>query len=462
MLTKFLSYGSAEALGRGLNWGVLTVLAVLLPPSEYGTVGLLVAVEVVLTNALLLGQDRAVLRFYRPRESGNSVVGSSLAIWLSLAVPLLLGCSLLAYRWQGTIFGVPLWPHLALICFAVVPMQLEALHLAALRMEGEAARYLWWRVGAQTLKVVCVLTAVVGLRNSVGYPIGLLVAAALAGLARLPTLWSRVRGRFSWENGARLLMFGWPFVFHSLNGMLLMFADRFMLEHYLGRASVGVYTFAYMLGSSVVFLYGVTGLLFEPLLYGGATDVATTERRLGIYVVAMIAASASVGMIILLFLPIAAARATHSMYADVLTVTPIVLAAHVLHPLYLQGNLRLMLARRSRVIMYGSAAAALVNVAGNMVLIPRAGVVGAAYATFISIVLLAALVLGSSLLTARVSIRQMVGTPVLLVALVSAVVTALFAGRPASYLALGVLSVVTWGYLFRCHPSTLRKVLSFS
>lgn len=460
MLAKLLSYGSAEALGRGLNWSLVTLLAVLLPPREYGTVGLMVALEVVLTNALLLGQDRAVLRFYRPREAGGSVLGSSLLIWATIAVPLLVACSLVAYRWRGTIFGIPVWPHLSLICFAVIPMQLESLHLAALRMEGKARTYLIWRIGTQGLKVALVLAAVMTLRNSVGYPVGLIAAASLAGVARIQPLWQRIRGSIHWRVGARLLSFGWPFVFHSLSGMLLMFADRFMLEHYLGRASVGVYTFAYMLGSGVVFLYGVTGLLFEPILYGETVDVATTERRLGVYVVAMLGASTCIGLMVLLALPILATHSSNAAYADMLTVTPIILAAHILHPLYLQGNLRLMLARRSRIIMYASAVAALTNIVGNMFLIPYAGVKGAAFATFISIVVLGVLTLSASLSVSKVTLRQIAGRPVLLTALASALLTALFPGEPISYLALGTISVVAWGYLFRCYPTVFKKVLS--
>ena len=67
MIKKIITYGGVEAVAKGLNRSLILLLPLLLPVSEFGKVGLLVAAELILPMFSTLGFDRAILRFYHER-----------------------------------------------------------------------------------------------------------------------------------------------------------------------------------------------------------------------------------------------------------------------------------------------------------------------------------------------------------------------------------------------------------
>src|SRR5699024_2183045 len=72
MIKKILSYGSVEALTRGLNKIQVLLLPFLLTTEGYGIIGLLMSIELLLPYFTLLGFERTVLRFYNNEENINN------------------------------------------------------------------------------------------------------------------------------------------------------------------------------------------------------------------------------------------------------------------------------------------------------------------------------------------------------------------------------------------------------
>src|SRR5690606_34826839 len=75
-----LTYAGSHLLGRGANWIVLAGLAAILEPSEYGVVGLIVAVEAISIGAFSLGQNRTLLRYAGEVPQPRDALVTGLAI----------------------------------------------------------------------------------------------------------------------------------------------------------------------------------------------------------------------------------------------------------------------------------------------------------------------------------------------------------------------------------------------
>jgi len=97
------------------------------------------------------------------------------------------------------------------------------------------------------------------------------------------------------------------------------------------------------------------------------------------------------GAVLMLVLPLLIETVFPSEYVGGLLVAPIILAAHLIYPVYLQSNYRLSALGRTRSLALGSITAAVGNVLLNLLLIPRFGPVGAAWATAGSFLLLGGL-----------------------------------------------------------------------
>ena len=370
-------------------------------PEEYGLVGLLVALEGIGTNLMIVGQDRSIIRFYFHEERQKIFLSTVYLICFAAALPLLFGL-LGASFFSGTVAGIPIYPHLVMLMLAVLLLNLNKLYFSVLRVEENARRYAGMRVSFAVLKGLCVLLLVMQTKNSIAYVGGLLLAAALIFGATLPYIRERVARGYDPRTAKKLWLFGWPFIFHLMAGNILMFADRFMIESYLGLSEVGTYTLAYTLGSAVVFIYGALSIYFEPLIYRNAGSNQTAEELMSTYSLVCLFLGTLWGGMLLLGLPYIVERIWGPSYTSIFGIVPVILAAHLLMPIYQQANYRLTLHEKTKALAFGTVLAAISNVLLNLVLIPGYGTLGAAIATYFSLLVLCVVVFYASLKSADV------------------------------------------------------------
>jgi O-antigen/teichoic acid export membrane protein len=176
---------------------------------------------------------------------------------------------------------------------------------------------------------------------------------------------------------------------HVLSGSVLAYIDRFMINHYYDESSVGVYTLGYMLGSSITLLFGLTATYFEPYIYGKkVTSSSGIEYSLGVYSRVLFFLVSASGLVVLVFSHFYLTKVFGDDFGAAVNIVPVVLYAHIFNIVYLQGNYRLTAHEKTGVIAISTFIASVINVVVNMLLIPRLGIMGAAYATFISYIFL--------------------------------------------------------------------------
>ncbi len=432
---QLLSYGLAEGAARTLNWLTLVVLSLILAPNAYGIVALAVAIETLGTSVLLVGQDRAVLRFYHADAQPGRLLSGVLTIGIASA-GLAIGFLAFGARGRESLFGMPVFPHLAALSTAIVLLFIYTIYLAILRAEDAVADYALFRLGFQVSKFIAVLGLAFSLRNSAAYVVGLLSAASIVVIAASPGL----RARLTWSIDLRritaLWTFGWPLVFHALSGGTLMYIDRFMLLYYLNAASVGIYSLGYTIGASVAVVFGTLAVYFEPHIYRHSRNTGQSEHWLAMFALFAIGGAAAVGAVLWMLLPLAFEHLFSPGYAPAISVVPVILAAHLLIPIYLQANYRLTILQRTSLIAVSTAIAALSNVIANALLIPYLGIRGAAIATFASYCVLAVVSTAASLIIPGRSFRQPPSLPAALTAFVCAAVILSAGYSSISFLAL--------------------------
>ena len=377
-----MTYGASQAIGRGANWLLLTGVALLLGPTHYGQVALLVAVEGITTSVLLLGQNRVIIRYLSAPDYALSGFRTCLYTWARVAIPtsiaalsaiLIFGHHADSGHWMAS------W---ALLVFATLLLQLQELYWSYLRARDQAGAFASSQLLFFSLKCALVLGFGATLKDPIAYPLGLVGAAVIVASIRRKTLAQALTGPFHAGLARSYLKFGWPFAFHSLAGALLMYADRFILQVMSGTKAVGEYTFAYSIGSCLAFLYGAAALWFEPYLYR-LSSVKESERDLSSYTAMQVLVAASAAGAILGSLNMLANHGALGAYLPSLPIVPIVLGAHLMQPLYLQAHYRLAIHERTGLIMRGSLVAAVTNILANLFLIPVAGMRGAGFATLI-------------------------------------------------------------------------------
>lgn len=290
--------------------------------------------------------------------------------------------------------AVWLWPADALFKLAVAAglagapaRSLVKLAQERFRAEGEVAR------SARLDMAVTIGGLVLG----IGFALaglgaaGPLLGLGLAPLAALPfVLPAELRqargGAFEGSRVREYALYGYPIAASLALTVVLSSTDRFVLDAYLGEAAVGAYHASYSIANrtlDVLFLWlGTAGqpALVMALERGGAERLrAAAREQLSTFLLVGLPAAAGVALVAR---PLAEVLIGEELRAAAASVTPWIALSALLFGLtaYYFGQ-AFTLGKKTRLLLIAMAIPAGLNVALNLVLVPRFGLMGAAWAT---------------------------------------------------------------------------------
>lgn len=392
--THYLRYTIGNVLVMAAGFLSFPVMTRLLDTGQYGIFGYYDAWLLILAGLFKLGAQHTILRFY-PHAGGDTALarfGANFILLPFLASTALWLLAVAAYAVivhasppEATEIG---WIMLALLLPTIWVSYAGAFAYAEERSDISVRIV----VGQRWAELVCILAIVYFIERST---LGAYVARLLVALGFAVGLAFWLRGRVPMhvrdaQRGAYLegLRYGLPLVANEIATNLLSFADRLMLRQMLRDFSaVGTYTIGYGLALNI-------NNLFNFALYNAYTQVSIREYEtkgpeavlrtkrvvlhLVVYVMAaMIAGLLCVGSDVLLLM----AGGDKQESVPVFVVTGIVYSIDGLFGICGAG---LLLLKRSRTVLLMTLGSALLNVALNLVWIPRYGVMGAVYATAVA------------------------------------------------------------------------------
>jgi O-antigen/teichoic acid export membrane protein len=219
-----------------------------------------------------------------------------------------------------------------------------------------------------------------------------LLATFVFSLALLPVLLRHAAPAFSWRLLAPALSFGAPKVPHGILVQALNLADRKILDLFVTRAEVGIYQLGYTFGGTVKFALSAFEPAWQPFVYGQARrpeGPALLGRVVTWAFAAFVAVSLAVAVLggeaLVLMTP------RNPAFWPAARIVPIVALAYLFHGAFLLGSIGIGIEKRAAYYPMITAAAAAANIGGNFLLIPRFGILGAAWATVLSYAVMAGL-----------------------------------------------------------------------
>ena len=384
-------YTAPWVVNIGLRLALLPVFTRYMSPLEYGALALVDSIVEPVRIISTLGLDAAMVRLFhgaRQPHDKRHVIQTSLTLASASAVVM----GLLLYPFgtlPNLILGTGTWTilfRLALIRVLVGVLANVSQHSIAVEKRSllfAAFDIVQIIVSSMTslILVVAFNWGAVGMMT--GALTGALASVTLAGSYAIRTFGVGIQFTIA----RRLLSFGAPLVPSMLAAALLHNLDRVFLHHYAGTAEVGIYSLGYQ------FPFFLSALLLSG--FGAAWDTATmyevaqsrTPGRLlgqistywtlvatwaftslaisGKWIVAALA-PAEFQRASLVIPLVSAGLLVYAFHAFLRTGISIAMKTHLMPPVYIT--------------------AALVNVVANMLLIPRWGAMGAAWATCCSYV----------------------------------------------------------------------------
>lgn len=405
-LKRLAVHASHYTLGSLLTMvaGLVTfpLLTRIFSVADYGVMNL-IGVSVTVSVAVgKVGQQAAVLRFhseiaagkrpFTPEQLSSTSVLGMLATGVSVAALVFAATRLVP---DGLVEDPRVRTLMAIMCVAIV-MQVVASGLVNLaRAQMRTKLLVAFEVGKKYLGLALILFALLAVSRSLtAFYVATATTEVLAVLALGLALYARRAvsaprpGHFSPKLFKEMLSYGLPMmVGKELAGIVLSVGDRYVIGALAGAEPLGLYSAAYNMCEYVYHvLIASVGLAVMPIYMqmweqqGRAATSAFIDRSLRSYALLGAPVVAGVTAVGPELLPALAS----SKYASATVVVPWVIAGMVVAEANSMLGAGLYIARRTRTIMVIIMSCAALNVAMNVVLIPRIGIVGSAIATLAS------------------------------------------------------------------------------
>ncbi len=398
---KSATYLGGDVLIRGAAFLLIPVYTHYLSPSDYGLVASVQVFVGVVGLLYGMGLEASVTRMdilYSDDEGRRRTFLCTVLVLLFVVGIALSAILYAAGGWlSSSLFeGVPFHPYLELgIGWAFLATLPAVVPTTVYLARHQANRYVGFQaLGFALTALPSVYLVVVASRGALGLLQGQVLGSALLCVIGLTITLRMARPRVSVAEARSALGYGLPLIPHEGANWVLAMSDRLIIMHYVGLSAVGIYSIGYKLGEIAAVMFGAVNRAWVPFFYDTAdhasVDAPHAFARLStVYAVFL----ATVVLALSAFAtPIVGIIAPPS-FAAAATVVPWIALASGFRGAYYLVVTPLFHRMKTWVIPVLSAIAAAVNIGVNLVVIPRYGLMGAAYSTALAYGLLAGLAL---------------------------------------------------------------------
>lgn len=385
-------YGLGDVAVSLVNFALLGFYVKFFDATDYGVIGMLGGLEVLSKIVFRFGLDGSFMRLFYEDDgaAARQRLASTIFFFLLglngiiVAVLLILAPALSSWLLDGTHYT----PALRLMLINTFAIGFTFIPFHVLRMERKSMTFsgITLARAVATIAMRLLLVAQFGLGVTGLYLADVLVTAGvLAVLSR----WFAplIRPMFSAPVLREAMRFGLPRVPHAGAQQVMAVGDKFILQAFVSLENVGVYSMAVSFGLVQKLFLSAFESAWAPFYYATTRDadagrVFRLVTTYGIAVLALLTAGLSaVG-------GLAAQAMTHGYllapddprWNEVETVIGFTALGVFLQGFYLLTSIGLNITKQTQYYPVATITAALANIVLNLVLIPRYGLVGAAWA----------------------------------------------------------------------------------
>jgi O-antigen/teichoic acid export membrane protein len=383
-------YGLGGTLNKLIGFFLLPIYTRLLTPADYGILSLLTVTSALATVVVQLGLGSAFFREIIYEGSDERDVESTSLYFLLGESGLFLGILiLLSPGLSNLIFGTAdRAPLLRLVFLADWVGVVDVVFNARLRARTQSTLFSVFSVSRFAVGILLNLYYIVVLRQGVeGLIIAALIADTLFASLYFILLVRDLRPTFSIPILRRMLKFGIPLVPVGLSSLLLTMADRYFLKHFSTIAQVGLYSLGYNIGLVMNLVEHAFQLAWPPHRFAIAKQPNAKHQFARMLTYYLLAFGFLAMALSLLAKEVLMIMATPKFYPAA-AVVPLIALSYIFSGVRHMTNTGLAIMNKNYYVPPIIMASALLNLALNYLLIPPYGMIGAAWATILSYLVL--------------------------------------------------------------------------
>jgi O-antigen/teichoic acid export membrane protein len=387
-------YGLGQIFSRLASFLLLPVYTAYLSPTDYGILAILDLSTTILTILLSRGIVTAANRYhFKARDEAErervwwtsftfmAIMATAVVVpvWLLRAplARLTLGGAQAHGSYYYTLALGTLWWGI----LGGLPETHIRVHKWSGIFVGLALSHLLLNIGLNLYFLIVLELSVTGIL------LGNLIAGGVKTVALL-LIFIRTRGPYMFDFSMirRLWQFGSPLIVTAFLAMVMHQSNRYFLRLFLDLEQVGIYSLAYTIGQAINTLFLLPfGMIWDVEIYeiakqSNAKQIYVKTFQYFVYVLVLLMLGVSFFAQPLLELMVDPA------YAESASYIPIICLAFIFFNLHVHFSVPVMLTTRTQRLLPIHTVAAVTNIILNLLMIPRLGAAGTAWASVLTFV----------------------------------------------------------------------------
>ena len=389
---SFLSHAATYAIGniarRLVGFVMLPIYTRYLTPADYGVIGLLTFAMALFEPIFGARLGRAIPKFYLEKSDSRSraaVIWGALTLTGGVSLITTIGVVFARRAGSEILFGDSKY-SLALGLFAInlLTQPIEQTGMAYIRLQGRSRLFLGFslvklfvQLGMNLLLVVYWREGVLGVVNSG------IASSVLMGVAVTVYVAAHEKPVIDWNLTQKMLQFCWPLWLSGLAGLYIGSSGSMYLRMFDNLSDVGRLQLGMKLASTVgLLLWAPFSQHWEPMSFRYYRE-PQGERKFQVAFIAVGALMITGGLGISVFAePVVRVMAAKPFQAAA-AVVPILVLGIVLNRLSSFFNFSFIVTGHTKIHSVCQYSTAVVITVAYVVLVPRFGLVGAAYAQLV-------------------------------------------------------------------------------
>ncbi len=391
-------YGISTMIGRFLGFLLFPIYTNVFTPTEYGTFTSIYAYLAFLNVVYIYGMDAAFMKYTSVADDTQKktifstpyffVAGStsifSILFYLFL-VPISNGINLPTEYSHLLIYVIfiLLFDTLALIPFSSLRLEKKPQKFALIKITNIAINL--------SLNIILILFYGYGIEAIF---ISNLVASIFSFVVLLPEILAKLEVKIDIKVLKKMLRFGIPYLAAAFSSMIVQVIDVPIVEKLTSTATLGLYRANYKLGIFMMLFVQMFNFAWQPFFLENAKEKNAKELFAKVFTLFLIF-SAVIWAFLSLFvediakIEIAGRTLLGADFVGGLSIVPIILLAYLFNGLFMNFTAGIYIEEKTKYFPLVTISGAVVNVVVNFTLIPTYGIMGAAWATLASYIVMA-------------------------------------------------------------------------
>lgn len=391
MLNNFLKYLSGDIMAKALGVVSVPVYTYLISPKEYGVYSIVLSYVSIATFLFSLNVHTSISRFFYEKDIdlgrflSTTFVLTTMILFVSFSIFFLLDDMFL-----DSILGVGFSKYKIYFSLLVVASIIFSIYLQILIPQSKGKEYSFLVVAQAYLKFILAVIFLYFIEATVlRFLQAILLADIFISLYIVWKLKVYATLKFSKSDAKYILSYSVFLIPYMLSSVVLAQIDRVMIGNMIGEVEAGIYSVAYVFGSIPLMMYAALSNAWMPRYFANMNEKNYVSLDKDVRQISSILVLGIIGFAV--FIPLFLGLMLSEDYKISILYVPLVSISMFFTIMWNIWGRGIGYAKKTIWTSIAGIISAIVNVGLNYVWIPKYGLMGAVYATYISYLIMALL-----------------------------------------------------------------------